>query len=258
VPRWAHVGGVNGALPQKGDCMEFTTEELSSYYAALPESDGFDSMCKTIMPPAEMLAGKRALDMACRRGKGVFKLSERVGMTGHATGVDWRIALIERARADEPKAAQRNGLVESNMDFVVAYPEDLVGAGVEKSSYDMIYVNSVLYLFLDPLASLAQMRRVMKPGGLLVIDGVLASTKRDDRVVARARRLGNAIQAAPDTETFHRWLTAAGFDPETLEETPFDVVDPSVAVDAAHRAQVARSDEDVEFRMVLFHVRKNG
>lgn len=238
--------------------MEFTTEELSSYYAALPENDGFDSMCKTNMPPAETLAGKRVLDVACRRGKGVFKLSERVGETGHATGADWRSELVDRARADEPKAAQRNGLDESNMDFVVAYPENLVGAGLEKSSYDVVYVNSVLYLFLDPLASLAQMRRVMKPGGLLVVDGVLASAKRDDRVTARARRLGNAIQSAPDAETFHRWLAAAGFDPETLEETPFDVVDPSAAVDAEHSAKVARSDEDVEFRTVLFHVRKNG
>ena len=44
------------------------------------------------------LAGKTVLDIGCRRGKGVFKLSDRVGNAGHVIGVDWVAPYIAEAK----------------------------------------------------------------------------------------------------------------------------------------------------------------
>ena len=128
--------------------MAFTLDELKAHYAQLPESGGLDSRCEMFVPGG--LNDQMALDLACRRGKGVYKLSDHVGPAGRVIGVDWRESFIERAREGEERAAQRNGLVASNMEFVVAYPELIDQIGIEEGTLDYVYVNSALNLFYDP------------------------------------------------------------------------------------------------------------
>ena len=55
-------------------------EALRAYYEQLPNEYGFASQCK--MTLLGDLKGKRVLDIDCRRGKGVIKLSDYVGARG--------------------------------------------------------------------------------------------------------------------------------------------------------------------------------
>ena len=224
--------------------MKYSSEELSAYYDALPETYGRDALCKMELP--KELTGKTALDVGCRRGKGVYKLSDQVGPKGSAIGIEWRTDMLERAKAGEESAVAKCGYGKSNMQFCNAYPERLEDA-VDESCADFAYVNCVLNLCYDPICALAQIHRALKPGGLLVCDTVLATGPRDASVVKAARSLGNAVQAAPHRKDLMSWLMAAGFDVTSIGAFAGDKTDPACDADGNPTIPVAPSSEPVSF-----------
>lgn len=224
--------------------MARTSEELAAYYAALPEVYGWDARCKMQLP--KELNHKVAIDVACRRGKGVYKLSDYVGANGKAIGIDWRPAFLEQARAGEEKALLKRGLKQSNMTFAECYPERLLDTVGEECA-DFIYVNCILNLFCDPVEALGQIRRALKPGGLLVCDTVLATGPRSVGVVEKARSLGNAAQAAPHRKDLMNWLAIAGFDITSIGTEADEHVDPAWNADGEATVPVAPHDESISF-----------
>ena len=75
--------------------MAFTLDELKAHYAQLPESGGLDSRCEMFVPGG--LNDQMALDLACRRGKGVYKLSDHVGPAARARGARRKETGLSRA-----------------------------------------------------------------------------------------------------------------------------------------------------------------
>lgn len=229
-------------------------DTLRDHYAALANDEGFVAFCRMTLPEEE-LAGKRVLDLGCRRGKGVFKLSSMVGAEGSVIGVDWDEDLLEQARAAAPQAMEKNGFTESNLEFRFAYPEDLSQAGLEDLFFDVVYMNSVFNLVHDQEAVLAEIFRVLVSGGMLILETAVANGPRDEAVVAQARSLGNPIQAAPYTGALIRDLMMAGFaqvEALTVEEDlPADRgVTEEVAV------PVVETDEQLAFDVFAFHAHK--
>ena len=200
------------------------------------------------------LEGMTVLDVGCRRGKGVFKLSERVGASGHAIGVDWVPAHIAEAADRMDHAAMKTGLPSNNMEFHLAYPEDLRAAGIGDAIADMVFVNSVLHLMYDPQHALAEMYRALKPGGLLVCEVALADGPRDQAVVEAARALGNSIQAAPWRAEFEERLAKLGFAVEVAEGP--NPVEASMGFKEGYEVPVAQSSEDVSFNALVLHAVK--
>ena len=231
--------------------MQHTEDELKSYYDALPEVYGWDALCRMSIP--KELPHKVALDVACRNGKGVYKLSDQVGSRGTAIGVDWRADMLRRAKDGEEHAMQKTGLTHSNMRFVDAYPETL-GQAIGEGQVDFVYVNCVLNLFLDPAEALRQIKNVLKPGGLLVCDTVLATRPRKASVVAEARELGNAIQAAPFRKDLMTWMASAGFDVTSIGAFAGEKVDPASDANGNLVVPTAESDETVSFVATSIHI----
>lgn len=237
--------------------MAFSLDDLEAHYAQLPETGGLDSRCEMFVPGG--LNDQTVLDLACRRGKGVYKLSDYVGPAGRVFGIDWRADFIDSARAGEERAAQRNGLVTSNMEFVVAYPELIDQIGIEEGTLDYVYVNSALNLFYDPAYVIKLIGRLLKPAGKLVCQTVLATTPRDKQVMVQARVAGNAIQAAPNRKDFARWLHNAGMDMptyETLDAHPIQPGDAAASTDG--NVSIAETDEDARFTSCVVNVEKLG
>ena len=226
--------------------------ELSAYYADACWEFGYASLCHMSLPPH--LEGKTVIDVGCRRGKGVFKVSDRVGAYGHAIGVDWVKDHIEEAKSRSDRAARESGLPSNNMEFHLAYPEDLMSAGLGDGTVDVAFINSVLHLTYDPRAVLAELARVLKTGGLLVCEVALADGSRDSAVVAEARKLGNSIQAAPSRDEFEERLRACGFE-FTLDEEPHEV-EANMGFKRGHEAPTAPSSENVSFSAMVYHAVK--
>ena len=224
---------------------------IDAYYHGREHEFGFASMSRMTLPA---LKGQRVLDVCCRRGKGVFKISALGGEGGRAIGVDWSPAYIEEAKADSERAWRKNHLKQSNMDFYVAYPEDLMAAGIGDNTMDAVYINNVMTLVYDSQKTLREFYRVLKPGGLLILETIFSDVPRDEEVVAKARQMGNSIQAGRTREELFAQLATAGFDtPEVVDE--FDV-EADTGFKANRKVQTVETDEQVRFSAVALNVRK--
>ncbi len=246
------VGGKT-AVVQPASEKAMSVDALRKHYGGKQFEYGFASICKMILPTGD-LKGKKVLDICCRRGRGVYKLSSLVGAQGRAYGVDWSPSYIEEAKDGADRAWHESGLKESNMDFRVAYPEDLIGAGFGTSTMDVVYVNNVMTLFFDQASALKEFGRVLKPGGLLIMETIFADRKRDEQVIGEARSIGNSVQAARTQEENYAWLAAAGFDSPSIEDEYDVTADRGYKSD--YSVPVVEGDEDVNYRAVCLYVRK--
>ena len=227
-------------------------DELVAFYDGKQFEYGFASICRMVLPGD--LKGKVVLDACCRRGKGAYKLGSRVGDDGRVIAFDWSFDHIAEAKRGAERAWRDSGLHGNNIEFLVAYPEDLLSAGVGSGTVDVVYVNNVATLFCDPSAAFSEFNRVLKPDGLLVLETVVSSKRRDDDVIDAARAIGNSIQAARTRDELVAMLQEDGYEGiEVLEER-------SVRPDEGFRRDfvVPTVDDDsgAAFAAILVHARK--
>ena len=123
-----------------------------------------------LLEPAELAPGQVVVDYGCGPGGLAVELARRVAPTGHVHGVDLNAAFLERARA----RAKRDG-VEALIAF---HRTDGDKLPLDSAFADRLVCKNVMEYVPDVAATLAEFRRVVKPGGLVhVIDsdwGLLA------------------------------------------------------------------------------------
>jgi 2-polyprenyl-3-methyl-5-hydroxy-6-metoxy-1,4-benzoquinol methylase len=158
--------------------------------------------------------GGRVLEIGCGTGL----LTEVLGKAGiRLTAIDVSPDLIRRAAA---RVGER-----SPVAFSV---QNAYSAGLKDASFDAVVGISVLH-HLELAAALAEFRRLLKPGGLLLfsepnmMNPVIALQKNVPALKARA---GDS----PDETAFFRWplaraLRDAGFEVRRVE--PFDFLHPA-------------------------------
>ena len=109
--------------------------------------------------------GDRVLDVGCGPGFFVTELAERVGPSGSVVGVDLSRDMLAVAR----KRAERHANVELLESSATPLP-------FEGGSFDRALSVQVLEYVEDVAAALAELRRVLRPGGRLVVWDVDWST----------------------------------------------------------------------------------
>jgi SAM-dependent methyltransferase len=151
--------------------------------------------------------GDRALDVACGTGVVTRELPYRVGKTGRVVGLDINPGMLAMARAIAP-----NLPIEWMEGNAVSMP-------FPDASFDVVAAQQGLQFLPDKPAALSEMRRVLVPGGRLVLS-VWRSTRHNSAFraleEALARRIGPARAALPpyslgDAQLIRSILTTAGF-----------------------------------------------
>ena len=178
--------------------------------------------CVMVLP--DDLAGKRVLDIECRKGLGAFKIADRVGEGGFVVGTDSSAEKIEVAKELAPQQHWAGDAWRQHMRLVQADPADLFAAGIGDASIDVVVVNSVLNFASDRPKAFSEIARVLAPGGYLYHDAVLALQPLPtfDRA-GFAAPVANAFATAPTKEELVRVLQEAGFSSwEFLNEQPLE------------------------------------
>ncbi|MDX1612493.1 MAG: methyltransferase domain-containing protein, partial [Candidatus Thermoplasmatota archaeon] len=100
--------------------------------------------------------GERILDVASGRGEPAFSLAEAAGVEGQVLGIDLADEMIAQAQ----RGAKERGL--DNLRFQVMDAEEMT---LEDASFDAVSCRSSLQIMTAPEAALAEIARVLKPGG---------------------------------------------------------------------------------------------
>jgi len=130
-------------------------------------------VARRVLAEAGLAPGMSVADFGCGVGATTRMLAEMVGPTGHVTGIDMSAAQLEEARG----LCEADGI--QNATFVEASAYD---TGLPRDSFDLAYCRFLLLHLTDPARGLREMRDVLKPGGLLVVeDGNLMAAGSEPR-----------------------------------------------------------------------------
>lgn len=119
----------------------------------------------------ELAPGEKVVDVGSGGGIDSLVAARMVGSKGKVIGIDMTPEMLERARA----AAAESGL--DNVEFREAYMEEIP---VTDGWADVVISNGVLNLTPDKQKTLAEMFRVLRPGGRLQIADILVTREVPD------------------------------------------------------------------------------
>jgi len=187
---------------------------------AVPVSDG-------LLEIARLQRGERVLDVACGTGVVTRRAAEQVGPAGSVTGIDLAPDMIDVAKATEGPAG-------AHIEWHVA---DAASLPLPDASYDVVLCQMGLMFMEDRTAALAEMRRLLTPGGRIALNtpGKIqpAFEVMEDAIVGHiSPELGGFVRAVfsiHDPGTLASHLRAAGFQNVTADVYPVTLRLPSPA-----------------------------
>ncbi len=158
--------------------------------------------CGNPLAVADLREGERVLDLGSGGGIDVLLSARRVGPSGFAYGVDMTDDMLDLARKNAAKAGAGN--VEFRKGEIEALPLD-------DATVDVVISNCVINLSTDKPAVLAEMYRVLVPGGRIGISDVVAEDQLTPASRAKAGSYVGCIAGALSRAEYLDGLAAAGF-----------------------------------------------
>jgi SAM-dependent methyltransferase len=159
---------------------------------------------------AALRPGERVLDLGSGGGIDVLLSARRVGPTGFAYGVDMTEEMLDLARANAAKAGA------TNVEFLAGTIEDVP---LPDASVDVVISNCVVNLSVDKPKVLAEMHRVLVPGGRIGISDVVAEDHLSSTDRAERGSYVGCIAGALSRREYLDGLAAAGFVDAEVEFT---------------------------------------
>jgi SAM-dependent methyltransferase len=169
-------------------------------------------------------AGMDLLDVGCGPGTITLDLAKRVA-PGRVVGVDRAAEVIAQA------AARGASIDTDRVSFVAGDAYALPFGG---GSFDVVHAHQVLQHLTDPVAALREMRRVMRPGGVVAARESVYSSKRWaprdpllDRWLELYHHVTRKNRAEDDAGVFLlAWANAAGFSNVRFSTSTWTYADP--------------------------------
>lgn len=134
--------------------VEVEPERLSDYQ----EMFKWRPEMEALLAPADLKAGQTVLDYGCGPGGLAVELARRAGSTGHVYGVDLNEEFVAWAQL----ALAQAGFAATSTVYHVT--NDTIP--LPDASVDRLICKNVMEYVPDVAATLAEFRRVVKPGGL--------------------------------------------------------------------------------------------
>src|SRR5438046_4948228 len=170
----------------------------------LPEAATLASLgCANPTAVAELRAGETVLDLGSGGGIDVILSAKRVGPTGAAYGLDMTDEMLALAQQNARDAGVANVHFLKGMIEQIPLPAD---------SVDVVISNCVVNLSTDKAAVLAEIARVLKPGGRVGISDVVAEDRLSPAERAERGSYVGCIAGALSKSEYEAGLDAAGLE----------------------------------------------
>ncbi|MEQ1872738.1 MAG: methyltransferase domain-containing protein [Ilumatobacteraceae bacterium] len=161
-----------------------------------------------------MVAGQRLIDVGCGLGEAALALAADLGDDGEIVGID---VSAEMLRVAQSKAADARCRVRFTLGdaLALAEPDD---------SFDAARSERTLQWLTDPMAAVAEMARVVRPGGRVsLIDtdwSTLAIEVGDDELAGKVRNAMSIERGRPSNigRRLHELVRDAGLSPVARTE----------------------------------------
>lgn len=131
---------------------------------AVPDGANLGLGCGAPLTFAQPRPGETVLDLGSGAGFDAFLARRAVGAEGQVIGVDMTPDMLAKARANAEKVGYTN--VEFRQGEIEALP-------VEDASVDLVISNCVLNLVPDKARAFAEICRVLRPGGRMVVSDIV-------------------------------------------------------------------------------------
>ena len=167
-----------------------------------------EPVARDLIDRAALRVGERVLDVACGTGIVTRLAAEQVGATGTTTGLDVNPGMLAVARSVTAP--------EVSIDWQEASAEAMP---LPDDVFDVVLCQMGLQFMADKAAALSEMRRVLAPGGRIILSAP-GPTPPPLRVMAEAlgAHIGpevagfvHAVFSLDDPDELHKLLDAAGF-----------------------------------------------
>jgi SAM-dependent methyltransferase len=159
---------------------------------------------------ADLHEGETVLDLGSGGGIDVLLSARRVGSSGRAYGLDMTDEMLDLARRNAAEAGV------DNVEFLKGYIEAIP---LPDASVDVIISNCVINLSTDKSKVLAEMFRVLRPGGRFGVSDVVAADGLDEAERLRRGSFVGCIAGAMTLSEYSTGLMRIGFGDVTIDIT---------------------------------------
>ncbi len=172
------------------------------YRFPLGHRPGFDLVLDRLPPEAD----DRIAEIGC--GGGVFM--RRALMSGcQGLAIDHSPDMVNNASRLNHHAVKSGRLEVLHGDAAQLPASD--------SSFDKAYCLNAFFFFPDPEASIAEMARILKPGGRLAL--VTSPPEFEPQIARFSKRMASSMRFDA-IETLDDWMRTAGLETEEMKTTP--------------------------------------
>jgi arsenite methyltransferase len=177
----------------------------------LPDAAVLASLgCGNPTAVAELREGETVLDLGSGGGIDVILSARRVGPTGTAYGLDMTDEMLSLAQQNAVDAGV------ANVHFLKGVIEQVP---LPANSVDVVISNCVINLSVDKAAVLAEIARVLKPGGRVGVSDIVAEDRLSPADRAERGSYVGCIAGALSESEYVAGLEAAGFEDISVEFT---------------------------------------
>jgi arsenite methyltransferase len=166
--------------------------------------------CGNPVAVAELHEGETVLDLGSGGGIDVLLSAQRVGPSGTVYGLDMTDEMLALAQRNAAQAGA------TNVHFLKGLIEDIP---LPAASVDVVISNCVVNLSTDKPAVLAEIARVLRPGGRIGISDVVAEDQLTPEDRAERGSFVGCVAGALSEQEYRAGLEAAGLVDVELRRT---------------------------------------